>query len=260
MNTYTMARGMRRGILQMGLAALLLLSLGLGRATAAPAADATMETHFMQMMIPHHQGAIEMAELVPQRAQHAELKTLATGIISDQSQEIADMTGWLQSWYNTTPQAGMGMMPGMNMGMMPGMNMGMGDMDRLRSLQGDAFDREFLLEMRVHHQSAVMMAQMVLPATTHPELKQLAENIIRSQNAEIAQFEQWLKAWYNVDVAASPMPGGMMPGSPTPEMPVTGQGSFGALPIAGLLVGLGLLVGGVVMRGWGRRPRRVAAR
>ena len=59
-----------------------------------------LEAVFLSMMIPHHQGAIDMAKLVPDRAAHQELKDLATSIISSQSAEIDKMNGWLQSWYS----------------------------------------------------------------------------------------------------------------------------------------------------------------
>lgn len=58
-----------------------------------------LEAVFLSLMIPHHQGAIEMAMLAPDRAAHQELKDLAASIIASQSGEIAQMNGWLASWY-----------------------------------------------------------------------------------------------------------------------------------------------------------------
>ncbi len=65
-----------------------------------PSAPGRLDVVFLSMMIPHHQSAIAMAKLVPDRASHQELKDLATGIISSQSAEIDKMNGWLQSWYS----------------------------------------------------------------------------------------------------------------------------------------------------------------
>jgi uncharacterized protein (DUF305 family) len=59
-----------------------------------------LEVVFMSQMIPHHQSAIDMAKLVPERAAHQELKELAQNIISSQSSEIDRMNGWLSSWYS----------------------------------------------------------------------------------------------------------------------------------------------------------------
>ena len=58
-----------------------------------------LEVVFMSQMIPHHQSAIEMAKLVPERAAHQELKDLAQNVITSQSSEIDQMNGWLSSWY-----------------------------------------------------------------------------------------------------------------------------------------------------------------
>ena len=59
-----------------------------------------LDAVFLSMMIPHHQGALDMAKLVPDRAAHQELKDLATSITSSQSAEIDKMNGWLQGWYS----------------------------------------------------------------------------------------------------------------------------------------------------------------
>ena len=59
-----------------------------------------LEVVFMSQMIPHHQSAIEMARLVPERAAHQELKDLAQNVINSQSSEIDKMNGWLSSWYS----------------------------------------------------------------------------------------------------------------------------------------------------------------
>ncbi len=58
-----------------------------------------LETVFMSLMVPHHQAAIDMANLAPQRAAHQELKDLAGSIVSSQSAEVQQMNGWLGSWY-----------------------------------------------------------------------------------------------------------------------------------------------------------------
>ena len=59
-----------------------------------------LEAVFMSQMIPHHQGAIDMAGLVPSRAAHQELKDLAQGIVSSQSAEIQTLNTWLAAWYS----------------------------------------------------------------------------------------------------------------------------------------------------------------
>lgn len=58
-----------------------------------------LDVVFMSMMVPHHQAAIEMAQLAPDRAAHQEVKDLAKTIIDAQSSEISQLNGWLASWY-----------------------------------------------------------------------------------------------------------------------------------------------------------------
>ncbi len=59
-------------------------------------------------------------------------------------------------------------------------------------------DRDFMLMMSLHHRSAVEMAGVELRRGSHPELKGLAQNIIKSQKQEISQMQTWLKTWYKV--------------------------------------------------------------
>lgn len=53
---------------------------------------------FVEMMISHHESAVEMAELIPPRAKHDEIKTLGEAIITAQTKEIADMKQWQKDW------------------------------------------------------------------------------------------------------------------------------------------------------------------
>jgi uncharacterized protein (DUF305 family) len=158
-----------------------------------------VDKHFIEMMIPHHDGAIEMAELALSSAKHPEIKKLAQAIIKDQNREIKQMQTWYKEWYGTevpaTPMPGMGMM-GMHQGMMrmsmhPDRSM---HLDTLK--KASDFDREFIREMIPHHQTAVMMARMVVNSGTHPELRNLAQSMIKTQTAEIQQMQQWYQNWY----------------------------------------------------------------
>ena len=56
---------------------------------------------FVEMMISHHQGAIAMAELIPSRAKHDELKNMGKDIISAQTKEVSDMKRWQKEWNYT---------------------------------------------------------------------------------------------------------------------------------------------------------------
>lgn len=81
-----------------------------------------------------------------------------------------------------------------------GMGMGnaMDDMvSGLENKTGDDFDRAFLLEMIMHHQGAVKMAEAALLSAKHQEIKDMAQAIISAQTSEIEQMQMWGKSWYN---------------------------------------------------------------
>jgi uncharacterized protein (DUF305 family) len=155
----------------------------------------TIDKHFIEQMIPHHEGAIAMANLALQKAKHPEIKTLATAIIAAQTTEIQSMNGWYQDWYgNTVPKVSTGMMGG---GMMSQSGMHMGGQEDMTALENATdSDKAFIEEMIPHHQLAIMMANMLQSGTNRPEMQQLAKNIISSQSKEIQQMQAWYTQWY----------------------------------------------------------------
>lgn len=87
--------------------------------------------------------------------------------------------------------------------MMEGNNNGMqGTMDSMMAgfngKTGDAFDKEFLAEMIVHHQGAVVMAEAVFKTSKRPELIKLANGIISAQTGEISMMKNWQSAWFSI--------------------------------------------------------------
>ncbi|MDQ3076452.1 MAG: DUF305 domain-containing protein [bacterium] len=73
----------------------------------------------------------------------------------------------------------------------------------LEGKTGDEFDKAFTTEMIVHHEGAVLMAEMALQNAKRPEIKQLAQEIISAQNREIIQMKAWLKSWYGIEVSTN---------------------------------------------------------
>ena len=161
-------------------------------------ADANLDLRFIDAMIPHHQGAVEMAKEAQQKSKRPEIKKLADNIIKSQDQEITQMKQWRQAWY---PKAGdkpmaydsqMGHMMEMSSdqtkAMMMSQDLGAADAE---------FDLRFINAMIPHHEGAVRMAKDVLGKSKRPEIKQLGQEIIKAQNTEIKQMQQWRKTWYN---------------------------------------------------------------
>lgn len=163
---------------------------GHGSMDSSPgAASAPFELQFLDTMIAHHKGAIDMAMLAESRAERAEIKELANNIISDQEREIAKMSEWRERWFEGKPVA-------VNMDF-PGMSHGMKGMDvkKLEALRGGEFDLEFIRQMIPHHEGAVEMARAIRSGDSYAELKELAEDIITAQQAEIDQMRRWMAAW-----------------------------------------------------------------
>jgi uncharacterized protein (DUF305 family) len=154
------------------------------------AADSTYEQRFIDLMIPHHMGAVHMAEDALQKATHPELKQFAQSVIDAQQKEIALMKSWRQQWYSDSTIVDMG----------AGASMDMHGMDQqMMSHLGAAdstYDQRFIDMMIPHHEGAVMMAQDAQSKSTRKELRDLASTIIADQNSEIAQLRGWRSQWY----------------------------------------------------------------
>jgi len=142
---------------------------------------------FVQGMLPHHRGALEMAQLAEGRAQDPRVLDLASRIEAAQDPEIQTMTGWLEDWGKTESDS----MGGMDMG---DMDMGGMDMDTssLETASGAEFDRLFLQMMTEHHSGAVDMAKTEIADGQNPDAIDLARSIEESQTAEIQEMQTLL--------------------------------------------------------------------
>jgi uncharacterized protein (DUF305 family) len=158
-------------------------------ASSPGAASAPYELQFLDSMIVHHKGAVDMAMLAEKRSQRKEVKELAASIIYDQEKEIGKMSEWRDLWFAEKAKA-------VNMEF-PGMSHDAGGMElkKLESLTGQEFDAEFVRQMISHHEGAVEMAKNVQKRDARKELKELAGDIIASQEPEIKQMKEWLAKW-----------------------------------------------------------------
>lgn len=166
-------------------------------------ASMSLDQQFIDMMVPHHESAVAMAEIALTRAEHAEIKNLAGAIISAQKGEITKLKDWRMAWFGSDQTPGMDampMLPGMDVG---GMDMG-GSMGSTTDMTKDIaalktanpFDKAFIVAMTAHHQTAIAAARVAAAQATKPEIKALAGQIISAQQAEIDQMATWLAAWY----------------------------------------------------------------
>lgn len=153
------------------------------------AAQAPYDLQFLDTMIAHHQGAVDMSRPALEKAERADLKNFARNVIADQEREINQMKQWREQWYAGKPQAMNMEMPGMSESMR-----GM-DMNKLNAATGKAYDLMFLEMMVPHHEGAITMSREALTRAEHPELKRLAQEIIDAQEREIGMMNKWKGSW-----------------------------------------------------------------
>jgi len=162
--------------------------------TSAAPAEGTSSEHnqqdidFAAAVIPHHEQAIVMSQMVDSHSSSEELRALADRIEAAQAPEIELMSGWLSQWGAPSPDSGVGM--GMHDG--HGGMMSDDQMADLGNAAGMTFDRMWLAMMIEHHEGAIEMAQTQLVNGESPAALRLAQSIITSQAAEINEMKTML--------------------------------------------------------------------
>jgi uncharacterized protein (DUF305 family) len=147
---------------------------------AMPTTNAPFDAQFIDGMIVHHRGAIDMANDALSKVEKPEIKTLAQAILKAQDAEIKQMKGWRKQWYPDVKDTG-------------GMQMDMGPMSVTEGSR--PYDIRFIDAMIPHHEGAIAMANEALKKAEKPEIKMLAQAIIKAQTAEIEQMKQWRTEW-----------------------------------------------------------------
>jgi uncharacterized protein (DUF305 family) len=144
---------------------------------------------FARNMVPHHEQAVQMAQMVPTNTTNQQVIALATLITTTQVSEMQAFRAWLMQWEDAqgsdsaghdshgVPMAGMVDKP---------------TMDKLQSLSGAEFDRLWLTSMIDHHRGAIAMAQYEVAHGRNADVLYLARSIIASQQAEIDRMKQML--------------------------------------------------------------------
>jgi uncharacterized protein (DUF305 family) len=148
---------------------------------------------FIDMMVPHHQSAIEMARIALERSQDPDIRRIAEKIAASQQQEIDRMLDLREAWYGsreTPPMSEMPMLTGMEGMGMGGHTMDMeAEVENLRNAS-EPFDLAFIDAMIPHHQQALDVARLALEQATRPDVSEMAEFIIEDQQREIEELER----------------------------------------------------------------------
>ncbi|RBY96568.1 DUF305 domain-containing protein [Blastococcus sp. TF02-8] len=181
--------------------------LGIGRGDDVTPAEDSVDAGFARDMSRHHLQGVEMANLVAERSQDPDVRSLAFDISATQTNQAGRMQGWLVLWglpltggdtmawmtdsgHGGHDMSGMDMEPG---ALMPGMATDE-ELAELRGLSGSAFDVQFLRLMIRHHQGGFPMAEDAAAHAEVPAVRDLARSIEQSQSLETETMTAMLSA------------------------------------------------------------------
>lgn len=139
---------------------------------------------FFQMMIPHHQQAVDISNLALEKSKDPELLALAKEIRDGQAAEIKQMEKWLTD-------NGENLTAGHDMGHEMGGMLSDEDLSKLNSLSGTAFDIFWLKGMIGHHDGALHMVTMITDSN-QADFRSFADSIDSLQSEQIAQMKKML--------------------------------------------------------------------
>ncbi|MGM0928978.1 MAG: DUF305 domain-containing protein [Actinomycetota bacterium] len=161
-----------------------------GTMTQTPAASDAGADHnsadamFAQMMVPHHEQAVEMSDIMLAKdGLDPEIVQLAEDIKAAQGPEIEKMNSWLQAWGEPAEMSGDHQMDGMMSGE---------DLAQLKAAEGDEAARLFLTQMIAHHEGAITMAEDEVANGSNPEAVELAKTVVADQGEEIEKMNSLL--------------------------------------------------------------------
>jgi uncharacterized protein (DUF305 family) len=142
------------------------------------------DAEFLDNAIPHHEGAVIMAQVVLENSERPELRNFAQSVITGESKSIAQLYEWRRDWYGKQDRIFLDQVS-------PKVSMiiDLGEKD-------PEFDLRFLEAMIAHHQGAINMLQGILIPTARPEIHSTATAGVVALAADINTMQQWKKDWY----------------------------------------------------------------
>jgi uncharacterized protein (DUF305 family) len=147
------------------------------------------DKQFVQDMIVHHQQAVYMAGLAPERASSSDVKGLASRIADVQGPEIDMLNRWLSR--HSVPTVDPNAPHGHGGGPMPGMATDE-QLDALENAKGERFDTLFMQLMITHHEGALAMAEEVRKTGSDVRVQEIADDVTAEQTDEIRRMRKWL--------------------------------------------------------------------
>lgn len=136
-------------------------------------------------MVPHHQGALDMSEIVVREGQDADIRRMAQKTMEMQTQDIAE----LQRWFDTRASGAVGLPP---QGPFEPVEARM--KEAMAAVSGADADHLWARKMIAHHQGALDMARIALEDTEDAEIRRMAQKTVEMQTRDIRDLEAWLEA------------------------------------------------------------------
>ena len=149
---------------------------------SATADFSSADLMFAQMMIPHHEQAVDMSYMALANTQNSDVRTLAESIITHQSTEVMTLKSWLDAAGVTLDDSHSMHMQGM---------LTDAQLAELEAAKDAEFDALWLTGMIMHHEGAVVMAEEVTDST-NTEVAEFASHVIEDQTAEIKKMKDLL--------------------------------------------------------------------
>ncbi len=139
---------------------------------------------FANMMILHHQAAIDISEVEITKGSDNQIKTMAQNIITAQKAEIEQLQQFVKNYKMPVVKKQNGEMHNELSETMKTMMAKMNDM----AMNGNT-DKDFVLMMIPHHEGAITMAENQISHGKNFELKKMAQKMIEDQSKEISEFK-----------------------------------------------------------------------
>lgn len=186
-------------VVTVGLAALTIAAFQFGRLSVTPPRPSATDVGFSRDMAVHHMQAVRMSELLRERGEDAELRTIGVDMVLTQTHQVGQMQGWLALWGEplATAEPPMRWMSGHAHHAADEPMAGMATEAELAALEasrGPDADRRYLTLMIDHHLGGVMMADYAVQHAGEPAVRELADSMVRSQGAELETLTRFLDA------------------------------------------------------------------
>lgn len=137
---------------------------------------------FMRALIPIHEEAVEIALAATLNADHTELLQWNQVMIDRKSGQVRKMLAWLQEAGASPGQRNAGVVND--------------PVKKMRTLRGADLEKVYLPMMAAHLQGSAALATLAVTKAAKPELRAMAQETVKAENAEVGMLKEWFKKWY----------------------------------------------------------------